>query len=226
MTYSTQALDVRARRPVAAAAGGFTLLELLVALTLLGLILALIFGGLQFGTRAWETTEVNIEDQAEVRLVQAFLRRYMADARPVLESTQVARRDVVFTGSRDALSFVALMPQHLGPPGLYKLQLEFVRDNDGGRLVFTRSLYGEESTDVSLNEEEDEQVLLNGIAKVEFSYFGTSLPAQPPQWIDRWEKARNLPSLVGLRIEFAEDDGRYWPEMVVKTEIDARIPVR
>ena len=33
---------------------GFTLIELLVALTLLGLISVVLFGGLRFGTRAWE----------------------------------------------------------------------------------------------------------------------------------------------------------------------------
>ena len=35
-------------------AAGFTLVELLVAMTLLGFLTVLLFGGLRFGTRAWE----------------------------------------------------------------------------------------------------------------------------------------------------------------------------
>ena len=35
-------------------AAGFTLIELLVTLTLVGLISLVLFGGLRFGTRAWD----------------------------------------------------------------------------------------------------------------------------------------------------------------------------
>jgi prepilin-type N-terminal cleavage/methylation domain-containing protein len=37
-----------------AADAGLTLLELLVAITLLGLLMAALFGGLRLGARAWE----------------------------------------------------------------------------------------------------------------------------------------------------------------------------
>jgi prepilin-type N-terminal cleavage/methylation domain-containing protein len=38
---------------------GFTLLELLVAITLLGLLMAALFGGLRLGARVWETADAD-----------------------------------------------------------------------------------------------------------------------------------------------------------------------
>ena len=39
---------------------GFTLVELLVAITLLALVSAALFGGLRFGARAWESATSRI----------------------------------------------------------------------------------------------------------------------------------------------------------------------
>ena len=41
--------------------GGFTLLELLIAITLLGLILVLLFGGLRLGMRSWDAGQLNVD---------------------------------------------------------------------------------------------------------------------------------------------------------------------
>jgi prepilin-type N-terminal cleavage/methylation domain-containing protein len=53
---------------------GFTLLELLVAMTLLGLLMTVVFGGLRFGARAWERAETDSSGTDEIRLAQSILR--------------------------------------------------------------------------------------------------------------------------------------------------------
>ncbi|MDH3594369.1 MAG: prepilin-type N-terminal cleavage/methylation domain-containing protein, partial [Rhodospirillales bacterium] len=67
-------------RPGRPRSGGFTLVELLVALTLLGLIFVALFGGLRFGTRTWETGNQRSEAFAEVEVMQSLLRRQLAQA--------------------------------------------------------------------------------------------------------------------------------------------------
>ncbi len=59
---------------------GFTLLELLVAITLLGLLMAALFGGLRLGARVWETGETRLDASARVQIVQDFLRQRLAEA--------------------------------------------------------------------------------------------------------------------------------------------------
>ena len=68
------------KRSARGGASGFTLVELLVALTLFGVISVVIMGGLRFGTRVWETGNDRAEVLAEVDAVQGILRRYMAQA--------------------------------------------------------------------------------------------------------------------------------------------------
>ena len=62
---------------------GFTLLELLVAITLLGLLMAALFGGLRLGARVWETGETRLDASARVQIVQDFLRQRLAEALPL-----------------------------------------------------------------------------------------------------------------------------------------------
>src|SRR5579864_2460479 len=63
---------------------GFTLLELLISLTLLAVLSAILFGGLRFGTRAWERSEVMASETDEIAIAQNFLRRQLSDAYPLL----------------------------------------------------------------------------------------------------------------------------------------------
>ena len=76
----------RQPRAVGSAGAGFTLIELLIALALFGLISVVLFGGLRFGTRAWEAGNAHAERLEEVQAVQALLRRHIAQA-VALEAT-------------------------------------------------------------------------------------------------------------------------------------------
>ena len=54
---------------------GFTLLELLIAMTLLGMILVLLFGGLRLGVRSWDASQKQVDSLNSVRSLESFLRR-------------------------------------------------------------------------------------------------------------------------------------------------------
>ena len=49
---------------------GFTLLELLIGLALLGLILALMFGGLRLGIKSWDSGALASEEMARIRVFE------------------------------------------------------------------------------------------------------------------------------------------------------------
>ena len=51
---------------------GFTLLELLISLTLLGLILVLLFGGLRLSVRSWDSVQRQVDNLNSVRSVESF----------------------------------------------------------------------------------------------------------------------------------------------------------
>ena len=64
---------------VAAAQRGFTLLEVLVALTLFSLIAMMAYSGLRTGGRTWDANQDRILISEDIRIVQGFLRRYLGE---------------------------------------------------------------------------------------------------------------------------------------------------
>ncbi|MDX1626808.1 MAG: prepilin-type N-terminal cleavage/methylation domain-containing protein, partial [Wenzhouxiangellaceae bacterium] len=70
------------RRPLAAS--GFTLVELLVATALIGLIMAMAYGGFRAGIRASDSGEALIERTNRLRVVHDFVRRQLSQARPLV----------------------------------------------------------------------------------------------------------------------------------------------
>lgn len=117
---------------------GFTLVELLIALVLIAVITVLLFGGLRLGSRTWEGVERVSERVADLRttlsLVAALLRQ-SRDAEVQLEDGPVR----VFSGTDEALEWVAPLSEQVGTPGLYVLRLAVER-GEHERLVLTRWL--------------------------------------------------------------------------------------
>ena len=62
---------------------GFTLVELLVAITLLGLIAVALSGALRFGARVWDVGTERGAQSSRVEAAQNFLRRRIAEANTV-----------------------------------------------------------------------------------------------------------------------------------------------
>jgi general secretion pathway protein J len=206
---------------------GFTLLEILIAMTLLGLLMAMLFGGLRLGTRAWEASDVRSADLARLEAVQGFIRRALTGAYPLAGTgDDDAKRRIAFTGGAQAVAFTALMPAHFGVGGFYTITLAVEDGVDDKRLVFRRQLFqsgAEESSPPAAAgaDEEKEKVLLDGFSKAEFSYFGIADNDEAPAWHADWKDQKTLPDLVRFSVSFADKDKRAWPDLVVAPQISA-----
>ena len=69
---------------------GFTLLELLVALVVLGLLVATAYAGLRSAANSWERAETRIQANEDQRAVTRFLRRTFAEITPLAHVEQGA----------------------------------------------------------------------------------------------------------------------------------------
>ncbi len=196
-------------------AGGFTLVELLVALVLLGFISVLMLGGLRFGARAWEAGEARTQRVVDVQVAQRFLRRQISAAR-----LPVARQDgraaaTGFEGDVGQLRLIAPLPAHLALGGLYRVSL-FVDEQDGrDRLMLAWQLYQSEEDDDVRPAEGQESVLVDDVLEVEFGYLRVDAEDGNAEWVDRWEGEAGLPALVRVEVTFDDDDGRTWPPLIV-----------
>jgi len=194
---------------------GFTLLELLVALTLMALLSVLLFGGLHFGVRAWEAGGKHIEQASRVETVQNLLRRQVSQARRLPQAAD-AGSVAPFVGQADSLVFIAPLPVHRGIGGSYLFRLTHRETNGRSDLALAWHLYRPELLTGGLAEPDEEATLLEDIAGIELAYYGAVDEEQPMQWWDAWDGASGMPQLVRLRVEFPQGDPRRWPDLIIR----------
>lgn len=190
---------------------GFTLLELLIAMTLLGFILALLFGGLRLGSRSWDAGDARAEKTTHLTLVQEFLRRELSQVTPYFWK-KVANPDLAFVGESNSLMMVGPVAVHLGPGGLFLLGLSL----DDDKLVMRQAAPDSDSTDFSALDESEKIVLADHVEGLDFAYYGAETKDAEPQWTDNWKSQdtpQRLPYLIRVRVTF--NDGQVWPDLVV-----------
>ena len=204
-------------------ARGFTLLELLVAITLLAVLMAALFGALRLGARVWETGEARLDASARIQVVQNFLRQQLAATIPLIETTRDPRAlgGLLFAGTSEGLRFVGLLPEHLGAgASLMELALRPAQGRGPGDLVLRMRPLDPGDGEAP----GEERVLVTAVERLELAYFGPGQPGAAPTWWQEWQGQRSLPRLVRLRLAFPTGDGRRWPELIVGLMVDLPPP--
>jgi len=196
--------------------GGFTLLELLVAIMILGLMMTVAFGAVRMGGRSWEAGISRAKVSEEVRTVSDFLRRQFAQMIPRSEGND-GMPQAAFAGDRNRIWFIAPAPRHPAVGGLLVYTLIAEGYADAQRLVLAYSQLDPGASEIVEAETDQRLVLAEGLAKLSFDYFGTQAADSIPSWHEEWsEEEDNLPELVRITMVAAGDADR-WPELLLKT---------
>nr|WP_315488457.1 prepilin-type N-terminal cleavage/methylation domain-containing protein [uncultured Rhodoferax sp.] len=205
---------------------GFTLLELLISLTLLGLILVLLFGGLRLSVRSWDSVQRQVDNLNSVRSVESFLRREMERIQPYRWKAAPGPR-FAFVGERHKLNFVAPLPSRIGAGGLYAIALELEQTSTGRRVTWKHMPIDPSMRDFSSLEPMKEMQLvgteLNSVDDIWLSYFGRETEAAAPRWVERWDSVVTMPQLIRIKVRFA--DGSEWPDFVVAPMLTSEGPI-
>src|SRR5205807_5688635 len=90
-------------------ARGFTLLELTIALVLLAMISAVMFGSLSFAGRSWDGGEAKVGQLSEMRQTEEFLRGQLTSEFP-LRARKINEFPLHFAGERDEMRYAAVLP--------------------------------------------------------------------------------------------------------------------
>lgn len=201
-----------ARRP---RARGFTLLELVVALTLLALMAAVMFGALGFAGRSWEGGEAKAEAVSAMRLSEGFLRSQLESMHP-LRMRKVVEFPLLFAGARDELRYAAPLPSRISGGGIWYYRLAVRKEGERSQLVLERIVPDVDATSVPEFVDADRSILADDIAELRIGYFGRdpgAAQAATPSWREQWDDRNKLPQLV--RIEVLPSKGRPWPVLLV-----------
>jgi general secretion pathway protein J len=189
------------------ATSGFTLLEVIVTLTILGLILLVISEAFRMGLSAWERGESAREEYQQVRAVSRLVCQQIKSTIPYKIKTQKAEGDyLAFEGKPHSLKFVSALPiKAKQPQGFFYAVYEFQEGGrDGGRLVY----YEQRALNKDFFEEgpnkEEGVTLFEGISDVRFEYFREEDPEKnrTAGWFDEWnaKEEKELPKALRMKI--------------------------
>ncbi len=208
-------------------AAGFSLLEVLLAITLLAILLAGAMSGIRAATRAMHAGEQNIERTNRLRVAQEFIRREISRSLPLAFGQEHGSgANFVFQGENDFVRFVAPMPGHLSRGGPYVQTLELARGRNGLQLVFTHNMLNGFDLDKLKPDDGTPVLLLDGIRRGRFEYRKFDDQNELEDWEDEWENPSMLPVMMRIDLEMTPESGLVWPTMEIPLILDTSGGVR
>lgn len=180
---------------------GFTLLELVIAMTLTAMLLGMLSAGLYSVVNDWQRENSGLDTTLDKSLVLLQLDRALQAAFPhtYIDLERVSRF-VYFEGAEDSVSFVsAVSPQR--QPGLMAWQL--ASDRNGVTLKLTPAM----ADDPTPRLEQLEAVSILPNYSLEVRYLLQNDP-ESKEWLDEWQGAerQSLPLAVHIVLRPIDDD--------------------
>lgn len=190
---------------------GFTLLELLIGMTLVGFILSLLFAGLNLGTRSWEAGEQRMVTSSRQAVVVDFIRRAIEQTYPL--RWRVGEEDrLAFAGEAESLRFVGTVAMHDGASGNHLIALDLVDAETGRDLVMRWQLPDPGAPGFEPIEQAEPKVLIKAVKEMTLAYFGAQSETEDPAWHDQWLDQKTPPELI--RLQLTMENGETWPDIV------------
>ena len=208
---------------------GFTLLEMLVAITVFGFLVSMVYGMLRLGSRGWDAGDQRIDQADAMRIGWTFVQRALNNARDTKNQNEDGE-GLHFFGRPRSLEFVADMPAYLGTGGLHIVSLGIEdTDLDPGQEGPDRSLVLKRLPMLDFGTELGEEhtqtaVLVDQLEALKIDYYGVLDDTESrfddedtPTWHDDWSEASSLPMLVRISIHpYGEAP---WPVLVAHPQL-------
>jgi general secretion pathway protein J len=196
---------------------GFTLIEILLAVSTLAVVVLMATGALRVGLRAWESGQRRVDRQQEGRALVELISDALAGASPYQGRLDISpERVVLFEGEPDEIRFVTNAPPLMldAPAVPFHAVVLGRKGQDALRLV-ERLVPSDEPFTPGL-----ERVLSRSVTRFTLAYRDES-----GAWQERWNarEAGGLPTAVRLELAIAGLD-RAPPPLVVALPLGRQGP--
>lgn len=174
---------------------GFTLLEVLIALSIVGLLLTIAFGGLRVAMAAWRQGEDRAEAHQHVRAVAHTLSRALGATYPYRGTRGLSPESIVlFAGAESRLEFVtqaAPLPLQ-APVAFTAVAIALDEGGEAGLVVRQRALPNRDPFTEGTVVMRDPSV-----TSLAFKFL-----TEDGAWVDTWDgqDARTIPRAIQLRL--------------------------
>jgi general secretion pathway protein J len=200
-------IECRSASPIARV-GGFTLVEILVVMSLLSVVMLAVGSALRTIAQTEERIDVRLDRADEMRIASTFLRSTLArvSARKV-RPPPPATEAVLFAIGPSAVAWVGVMPARFGAGGRAFFRLALEPDGSESALVI-RFAPWTDRPDFPDWSRAEARVLVRQVKNLAVRF--QDAHASPPQWSIDWVPKDRLPDQLLLEIETAQGN---WPPL-------------
>ncbi|MDM8564839.1 prepilin-type N-terminal cleavage/methylation domain-containing protein [Candidatus Halobeggiatoa sp. HSG11] len=182
---------------------GFTLLELLIALTLATMVILLLAMGMNIVMSEWERSGNRLENSLDKVLILLNIERALEGAYPhTYFNEDDNKRYIFFEGEEESMVWVSTVSpgRH---PGLQIWELSPSKENDWIQVKVIPAFAGDPTEHLEAESETDSITVLEGYkATFEYLYKDEKLDDET-EWLDKWsaKKLQALPNAVRMKLE-------------------------
>lgn len=180
---------------------GFTLLELLVALVIFGIMLASLTQGTRFGLTLFQRQQAVVSSTGNLSEIDHLMRRLIEEAEP---GSQDDPRTL--TGTHHGIALRSRIPTGIATSPLNRLS-DLRLSLEGNQLVLTW-LPHRHAIALTPAPPPQHATLMTEVSDLEISYFSMG------QWHPSWAQDQ-LPELVRIHVVSTNEHNRHWPDIVI-----------
>ncbi|MCF8129971.1 MAG: prepilin-type N-terminal cleavage/methylation domain-containing protein [Deltaproteobacteria bacterium] len=189
---------------------GFTLLELMLSLAIMGVVLLIIFGALRIGTQAWEKGEKDVDVQQRQRAVFDLIQKQVASA--CLYQIETGNGTFYFKGSETKIQFVSRSPIAPGSrTGIVYVNYAVSKGNADekmGLMLYERDMIFMKEEDFGDDAAKNSLRLISGFENLRFEYLKMAENGNKTSWQRVWNSyndTKDMPLAVKMTFQ-GEDD--------------------
>ncbi len=171
---------------------GFTLVELMVSMTIMAIVLLIISNGFRLGMDAWDRGESETGLTQRYRVLTGLLSQQLKSAYPYRIDTE-DEKFAVFKGEEDSVLFVTSIAD---PPfGGFKWIRYSLKD---GTLFYKEGILPDKEFEDKITG--SEEIVDTDVGEMKIAYYSKD----DEDWKDSWDYGENLPGAVKVQISFFE----------------------
>jgi general secretion pathway protein J len=193
--------------------GGFTLIEMLVALALMGMIAVILITSLQIGGHTWQRVMRGASGTEDIAQAQEILRLRLGSLYPDDGIARDFNHPAYLMSDGTSLEFSGAAPE-ASADGILRYQIT-VSVTSGALEI--RSWPDKGARLDNLGDSKPE-ALLPHVASMAVQFW-LKPETGPGRWVDRWD-SKKIPQLVRIDVAFAPNDKRRWPPLYIEPRVD------
>lgn len=171
---------------------GFTLLELIISITLVAIIVLIVAGAASLGYRSFSSGEKKLSAIERLRASLIIIDAQIQSGVPLtLEDGGV--KQYYFVGEKDSLKFSTNHSIWGGQKGYVIVSYRVETDDQGKqRLIASEYKVGMEN--------QKETRLLEGFKEITFDYYRQDAVDEEGEWVTQWEDEEMMPTRIRLNL--------------------------